>query len=118
MILELPWKKISRIGHLSRVFTKKHLHLLPNIIIIILTVYFLGHAINIVWDNDLLHSLWGNPITNRKLNVGAYFQSHEDPFFANVVFYFETEETFCAYNPIHVRAVLFGNKLSKTATQE
>lgn len=78
-------------------------------------MYFLGHGLNIVWDNELLHSIWGDPVAERKFNVGAYFESHEDPFYANVVFYFETKETFCAYNPVHVRAVLFGNRLNKTA---
>lgn len=68
-----------------------------------------------MWDSELLHYIWGDPIAERKFNVGAYFESYEDPFYANVVFYFETNEAFCAYNPVHIRAVLFGNRLNKTA---
>lgn len=54
----------------------------------------------------------------RRFNVGSYFESHEDKFYANVVFYFETDEAFCAYNPIHVRAVLMGNRLNTSAVAE
>jgi len=105
----------ERLWNLKRTFTKKRLYWLFNVVVIVSSIYFLGHGLNIVWDNELLHSIWGDPITERKLNTGSYFESHEDPFYANVVFYFDASETFCAYNPIHVRAVLIGNRLSETA---
>lgn len=81
---------------------------------ILLLSYFIGGSLNIVWDNELLHFVYGKSSSVREFNVGAYFESNEDPFYANVIFYFETNETFCAYNPIHVRAVLMGNRLSET----
>lgn len=108
-------KKHSLNWHLKKKLTKKRLYWLFNTVVISLSIYFLGHALNIVMDNELLRSIWGEPITVRKFNVGAYFESYEGPFYVNVVFYFETKETFCAYNPIHVRAVLFGNRLNETA---
>jgi len=110
----LTKKKTFKHWHVKKIFTKRRSYLLFNAVVILLSIYFLGHGLNIVWDNGLLHSIWGETISVRKLNVGSYFESHEDLFYANVVFYFETRETFCAYNPIHVRAVLFGNRLSET----
>jgi len=100
---------------LKKIFSKKRLYKFFNVFVIVLIIYFLGRGLNIVWENSLLRYIWGDPITERKFNVGSYFESHEDPFYANVVFYFETSDAFCAYNPIHVRAVLFGNRLSNTA---
>lgn len=80
-----------------------------------LVIYFVGHGLNIVWENSLLRHIWGEPTSEREFNVGSYFESYEDPFYAEVMFHFRTNETFCSYNPIHVRAVLLGNRLSKTA---
>lgn len=81
-------------------------------------MFFIGTAFNIVWDYQPLHAIFGTPTTARKFNMGNYYKSNEDQFQANVQFYFETSEAFCAYNPIKVRTVVFGNRLNSSAVAQ
>jgi len=87
----------------------RFLNILFNFAIVLSCAFLIGYAFYIVLD------LQPNV---RTFNVGSYFQSNENSFYANLVFYFRADEAFCAYNPIHVRAVLFGNRLNTSAVAE
>jgi hypothetical protein len=94
---------------------RKFFSLIFDVLIIALCIYFLGTALNIIWDYQPLHMIFGTPSATRKFNTSNYYKSNEDQFYASVQFYFETSEAFCAYNPIKVRAVVFGNRLNSSA---
>jgi len=102
----------------NRIPSRRLFSVVFDVLIIALCVYFVGTALNIVWDYQPLHTIFGSPTTTRKFNMGNYYKSNEDQFYANVQFYFETSEAFCAYNPIKARAVVFGNGLNTSAVAE
>lgn len=99
----------------NNIHPRKFLSLLFDAIIIILCVCLFGVALNIVWDFQPLHTVFGTPSAVRKFNTSTSLNSSQDSFFAYIQFYFETNEAFCSYNPIKVRAVFLGNRLNNSA---
>ena len=113
--------RVRKSGNKVSHSVKKHkfsrneiISLLFDVSIILLCLAFFGMALNIIWDFQPLHTLFGTASTARKFSTSTSFESAQDSFFAYVQFYFETDEAFCAYNPINVRAVVIGNRLNQS----
>jgi hypothetical protein len=88
-----------------------------DILIVLICLILFGIALNIIWDFKPLHVIFGNTSANREFSTSVPFSSAQDNFTAYIQFTFDTDQAFCAYNPIHVRAVLLGNRLNQSDVQ-